>query len=452
VIELLGKLLRQRQFWHAIAAILACVATYFFLPVGVPEVGRRVAVVFLFAVLFWAFEIIPLYATSLAVVILLCFLMTGIGQAGYQQYLAPFSSPIIMLFLGGLVMAEAARRHQIDLFLMEKMLLKVGHRPTYLLLGVLCTAAFFSLWISNTAATAMMLMLVAPILSRIEQDDPLRKGLVIAVAFGANIGGIGTPIGTPPNAIAIGILRDYGIEVGFLDWMMIAIPLVIILLLATALVLRFLFPPKAQAIAFTLEEPAKLTPQGKSVIGLSILIIALWLTKPLHHIPEELVALLGVGLFAGLRLISVEEIRHVPWDVLILMWGGLALGEAVQSSGLVEQLGHVALFSQTGLTLVIIFSMLAVILTSVISNTAAANLLLPIAISLDPSVALILAVAVALSCSFAFVLPISTPPNALAYATGQFTVREMFKSGTILSIIAIVIMLFGVKAILALGF
>ncbi len=443
----LHKLGIMRNWLLAALAFACCLLLYFLLPNTIPEAGKRVTVIFLFAIFFWGLEIIPLYATSLVVVLLLTFALTApvdlIGK-GYRFFFIPFSSPVIILFLGGLTLAAAAKRHAVDFFLMEKMLDRLGHRPYPLLLGFLFTTAFFSMWLSNTAATAMMLLLIKPILEKIDTKDPLRKSLVLAVAFGANIGGIGTPIGTPPNAIAMGILRDYGIKLDFVDWMIIAVPLAIVLLLITAGIIMLLFPTKIKQVPYALGRHDKLTKQGKGVCVVALLMIVLWLTEPWLHLPEALVALLGVGLFATFRLITIEEIRSLPWDVLILMWGGLALGEGVQASGIVDTFIHAPLLSQSNLILLILFGLISVGLTSFISNTATANLLLPIAISISPTLALV----VAFSCSFAFALPISTPPNALAYSTGYISVKDIFKPGAIISILGLVLLLFSFNYII----
>jgi len=449
------------SFWkkHSLLAALAIICsflTYFLLPDTIPEAGKRVAAVFVFAVFFWAFEIIPLFATSLLVVISLSFLLTkpggvlGLGKTGFHLFLVPFSSPVIMLFLGGFILAAAVRKHHVDAFLMKKVLSKLGQRSFTIFLGFLFMSAFFSMWISNTAATAMMLVLIKPILVYIEEDDPLRKGLVLAVAFGANIGGIGTPIGTPPNAIALGILSEHGIEIDFLRWMTLAIPLAIIVLAVAAVILYLFFRPKAKTIPYRIPENVTLSREGVSVLIIALFVILLWLTKPLHQIPEALVALLGVGLFAAFQLISTEDFKRINWDILVLMWGGLALGEGIHVSGMIDEFLELPFFAQHGFGLIAAFCILAVVLSSFISNTATANLLLPIAVSIATVDKSYLTITVALSCSLALAFPISTPPNAMAYATGTFRTNEMFRAGSVISIIGLILILLGFEYIIPL--
>jgi solute carrier family 13 (sodium-dependent dicarboxylate transporter), member 2/3/5 len=419
--------------------------TYLFLGAILPEIGRRVASIFVFAVFFWALEIIPLYATSLSIVLLLSFALTApvdllaLGDATY--FFRPFASPVIILFLGGLTLAAAAQKHGVDRFLLEKMLVRLGTHPSRLIVGFLCSSAFFSMWISNTAAAALMLALTAPVIEGLASTDPMRKGLALSIAFGANIGGIGTPIGTPPNAIAIGLLRDQGVEVNFLSWMVMAVPLAIILLMVAALVLRLFFHSQVEEIPLKIERSGPLAGRGIGVLVVAAITILLWLTQPLHHLPESLISLLAVGLLAAFGLISRDDFRRLPWDVLVLMWGGLALGEAMLRSALLQPLLGFATLHP--FVLILLFCLAAILLTAFISNTATANLLLPILLALLSGTSSLLMVAVALCCSFSMAFPISSPPNAMAYGTGLFGLGDMFKSGAVIALAALIIVLLG---------
>lgn len=426
---------------------------YFLLPESISEGGRRVYAIVLFAIFFWGLEIIPLFATSLVIVALLTFLLLTPfpiiegGYYGFDLFLIPFSNPVVILFLGGLVLAATAAKHNVDQLLMQKMLGKIGTRPVPFLLGILGISAFFSLWISNTATAAMMVLLLKPILDQLDEKEPLRKALPLAAAFGASLGGISTPIGSPPNAVAVGILREHQISLSFLTWMKMTLPLVLILLSFTGLVLYLFFRPKVDKVPFPHEEVPKLTKEGKGVIAIALIMILLWLTKPLHKIPEEIVALLGVALFTSFRLLQVKEFRQIPWDILVLIWGGLALGEAFEKTGLIDETLQLLDFQKSNFFLIAFFSFLAVILTSFINNTATANLLLPIAMSIDPTAQNFLPIAVALACSFALALPVSTPPNAMLYSSGTIELRDMFKTGTIISIFALLVMLAGFQIV-----
>ena len=216
---------------------------YLALPETCLEPARRTAFIFVLAALFWAFEIIPLYATSLGVVLMLILGLARPGgvldmdQNGYKIFLLPFSSPVVMLFFGGFMLAAAMHKYGVD-HLLAKWLLKLfGNRPYFVMLGFMVTTACLSMWLSNTATAAMMIVMVGPLLSCLDSDDAFRKALALSIPFGANIGGIGTPVGTPPNAIAVGILSDHGIHLNFLSWMLMAVPLASVILILTSVIL-----------------------------------------------------------------------------------------------------------------------------------------------------------------------------------------------------------------------
>lgn len=423
--------------WRFYLFLLITVLAYFVVPNTVPPLGRGLIAIFVFGFLFWVFEVIPLYATSLWIVLLLTLVFSD-----YTLFFTGFANPLIFLFLGGLVLASAIRKHNIDEFLLMKMMKTVGTNPYAILGCALFMSAFFSMWVSNTAAAAMMLPLYQPLLQQLAKSDPLRKSLPLSIACGCNIGGIGTPIGTPPNAIVIGILRETGTSVNFLDWMLMAIPLVIVILICVFFVLTLFFPPKKKEVLLELQKNVSLTVKGKKTCGIAFLMIFLWLTNSWHQISEAWIALAGVGVFASLRLITVEDLKKIDWDVLILMWGGLALGMGIEKSQiLTPYLPYVGKFQD--FFIIAVFSLAALFLSTFISNTAAANLLLPFAVQIASVEMSLIAIPVALACSFAMALPISTPPNALAYSYGALRSKDLYKTGSIIGIISLILVLIG---------
>lgn len=427
----------------------AAFLVYFVLPESCPEPARRTAAVFILAAFFWALEIIPLFATSLLVILLLIFSLAkpggvlGMDSNGYQIFLLPLSNPVIMLFLGGFVLAKVMQKHQVDSATASHLLRFFGQKPYFILLGFILTTAFLSLWMSHTASTALMLTIIAPMLFHVEADDPFKKALVLSIPFAANIGGIGTPVGTPPNAIAIGILAEEGIKIHFLSWMMMAIPLALALLFIASFVLYILFPPKKKTLQIPIEFDGKISTRARGVIAISILTIGLWLSSGWHGIPESVISLLSVGLFAIFGFLKREDINSLHWDILVLMWGGLALGKAMEISGLGQWVVTLPLFSHEGFWLVAVFCISTVVVSIFVSNTATANLMVPLAMSLPGDNKLLLAVIVALSCSFDMLLPISTPSNALAFSTNAISVKDMMRSGVIIVVIAILLILLG---------
>ncbi len=440
---------KHRQVILFLIAIAAAFAAYLFLPAGCPEPARRASVIFIVAAFLWAFEIIPLHATAIVVVLASIFLLAWPGGVlemdnnGYQIFLAPFANPIIMLFFGGFVLAAALHKHHIDEWLVQKLIRIFGTKPFWLLLGFVMTTGFVSMWISNTATTAMMLTMITPILADERNSPKFKTALALAAAFAANVGGIATPVGTPPNAIALGILSDRSIHVSFLQWMMMAFPLAVFLLAATSVTLFWMFGRNQKNVFIPEIQGAEINLKSKSAAVIGLLTIILWLTSTWHHIPESVVALLAVGLLSSFQLIDHDDLKGIGWDILILMWGGLALGRAIEISGLGKWLVTMPVFSAEGHILIIAFSLLTVFLSIVMSNTATAGLVIPIAMSVGTADPVVLAVVIALSGSFDMILPVSTPPNAMIFSTKAVRSVDMLKAGAAVSVIALILLLAG---------
>ncbi len=442
------KSVYTRSLLGALVAGLA-LCTYLLLPETYPEAARRCAAIFVIAAGFWALEIFPVYVTSLIVVLLLCFTLGRPGgvlemdQSGYTVFLAPFASPILMLFFGGFILAAALRKNQADLFIASKILSSFTSNPIWYLFGVMVCTSILSMWISNTAATVIMLGTLRPTFENTQVNASFRKALILSVPFSANIGGIATPIGTPPNALAKGFLSDIGIFISFPEWMILCVPLVLLLLFVTLGVLSVIYlrgdnkDPTLTAIK------APLSKTGRQTLGVAACTIALWLTSPLHGIPEALTALLSAGTLSAMGLIDRNDIKNIDWDVLILMWGGLALGVGIEKT----KLGHLLVLhlfpGWEGAALALLFATLALLFSLFISNTASAALIMPIALESTTEHQLLFAVTIALMCSVAMIFPISTPPNALAYGTGLIDSKEMIKTGTIITVASYIIILLG---------
>ncbi len=412
------------------------VLIYFLLPAECPEPAKRAASVFILAAFFWGFEIIPLYATSILVVLLFSFLL---GPA--DRFFKPFSHPVIILFFGGFVLARAFHKYEVDRWIAARLVRAFGSGSFRILLGMMTTTALLSMWISNTATAAIMLTMARPLFLDLNKSDKFRKALVLAIAFAANIGGIATPVGTPPNAIALGILANRGIHIPFVGWMMVCLPLAVLLVGFTSVMIYKLFPPQIKTLRLQIES-GKLTKKAYAVAGIGLFTVLLWLTSAWHKTPESLVALLAAGLLACTGLFDREDVKQIEWDVLILMWGGLALGDGIEASGLAKWIVSLPLFAQQGFGLLLMLCLASVFLSTFMSNTAAVNLLAPIAAGLsgDPAVLVVL---VALSSSFDIALPISTPPMTMAYGTREITVGDMLKVGILFTLVSNVLILLG---------
>lgn len=440
-----------------LGALAGAVLVYLLLPQSVDELGRRAAAIFVAAAILWATEAIPLFATSLAVVVASILLLArqgglaGTGNISSGQFLSLFGSNIIMLFLGGLALSVSMARHGLDRAIATRVLRPFGRRPLLLLYAIMGITAFFSMWMSNTATAAMMLAIVRPLLRDAPRNDRFATGLMLGVAIAANIGGIGTPIGTPPNAIALAALRQAGYEVTFLRWMLMAVPLAVLLLAIGGLVIYGTYRPTGKGGFVATVEAHPLAAAGWATLAVLALAVGAWLTSGLHGVPDGVIALIAAAALAGLGLLGTQEVLQIDWPVLILMWGGLALGVAMQATGLVSHLDALPLrdlpvFLPAGLVVLV-----AIGVSQFISNTATAALLVPIVLALAAPEEGLLVVLTALACSFAMAMPVSTPPNALVFSTGRVHVRDLLRVGGLMGLAAIVVVMAGYRIMVPLA-
>jgi sodium-dependent dicarboxylate transporter 2/3/5 len=444
----------------------AAIATYYLLPQSLSEPARRTAAIFVVAALFWATEVLPLYATSLCVIAFeVLFLAHDGGLAGhlpsishwptgaggqpielpFALFFASFSSPIVILFMGGFLLSAAVKKHGVDRTIAARLLGPLSARPLRLLIAVMAISAFFSMWMSNTATTAMMLALIAPLIRDLPDDDRYVRALVLAVPFGANIGGVGTPIGTAPNAIAIAALHSQGVHITFVDWMLLGVPLAVILLAVAAAMLWLFYRPRQPVELGHLDGNQGLERPGKLTALILLAAMVLWLTGPWHGLHSAVVALLAAAALTAFRLLDRRDVDSIDWNILLLMWGGLSLGQAMESSGLVDAIVSLP-FAQLGPALLALVTVaVAATLSTFMSNTAAANLIIPMAMAVAPQLATELAILVAFACSMAMAMPVSTPPNAIAFATGRIPVRALLRAGGLITLIAMWALLAGYK-------
>ena len=443
--------------------VLALPAETFQMP-GLTVVEQRVIAIFLMAAACWVLEPIPIFATSVLAITLelllisnkgLVFFTSGGGEGfgtllSYSDIIATFASPIIMLFMGGFFLAMAATKYRLDINLARVILKPFGTGPKWILLGLMLITAVFSMFMSNTATTAMMLAVLAPVLASLPEGDKSRAGFALAIPIAANVGGIGTPIGTPPNAIAMQyITKLYPMSFG--EWMLFGVPYVVVLLLFSWFLLCRFFPSSRREVTLTIEGRFVKSPKAViAYVGFAVTVL-LWMLGGLHGMNSYVVAMIPVALFTVCGVITKEDLKTISWDVLWLLSGGIALGLALEKTGLAERMVHSIPFGGFApFTVLLAASGLCLLMANFMSHTATANLLLPIIAALatglsglEPfggSVGLLLAVTFAASLGMS--LPISTPPNALAMATGTVNTRDMAKTGVIIGIVGL-IMAFG---------
>ena len=410
--------------------------------------ARSALVILVGAALLWMTEAIPLFATSLLILFAgtVWFVPLSVGhgiELNESDIYGAYFNDLVLLFLGGFVLSAALGHYRIDEWLARKILSRTGGSPKSILLAVLCLSAFMSMWLYNTATAAMMLAMIMPVVRTLPAADPLRKQLVLAVSLACNVGGLGTPIATPPNAIALTYLSQLGLHVSFLQWMLLGLPGVAASITVVYFCLRLLFRTQIEHVELNFAGEA---PVFKGACYWTAVIasctVAAWITGGIHPLSSGTIGLLATIAFFSSKVLPISEIRRLPWDVLLLLGGGLALGTIVMKSGLAHWLiAQIPVSAMGTYGTVLVFGIAALVMSSLMSNTATANLLIPIAMTLPSDRGHITMIAVAMICSLAMVLPISTPPNALAFGTDEVKITAMARVGVVVSLLTTILAL-----------
>ncbi len=434
---------------------------------GVSPEAQRLAAVLALAVIFWMTEAIPMAATAL----LAPALCIPLGVAKDKEVLAPFASPSIFLFIGSFFLAAAMRKHGLDRRLALWLLTRPGvlRSPLSLYAALGGMTALLSMWMSNVATTAVMIPIALGVLSTTPQlatRPRAQTNIILLIAFSASVGGLGTPVGTPPNIIAIGFLRQLaGASVSFVDWMKLGVPLVVVLMGFLLWLLRprgIVFTDRSlmeQELRQRRAELGPLRPGERNIAILFTVAITLWMWPGLSeilnggptasslwlakHLPEETVGLL-CGLMVFLMPVNLREWRfsltwkeaeRIDWGTIMLFAGGLSLGTLIFNTGLAKAMGQgmSAWMGDPGMwALIAAGILLSLALSEATSNTASANVMVPLMIAIAQAgdlPVIPVAMAVSLACSFGFMLPVSTAPNALAYGTGLVPLQRMMRAG-----------------------
>jgi len=439
--------------------------------------GWRTAAIAVLMAVFWASEAMPVPATAL--VPLVAFPLLGVS--GIKATAAPYGHPLIFLFLGGFLLALGMQRWNLHRRIALHIVSLAGGRPHALVMAFMVATAFLSMWVSNTATTMMMLPVAVSVIAVLADSDdvasaPVRHNfslsLMLGIAYAASIGGLGTLVGTPPNALLAAFFSDtYGIEIGFAEWMMIGVPVVLIMLPLTWLLLtRLIYPFELKslgedesAVTATLRYMGDITVPEKRV-GMVFLFVALfWICRPLLNDFALFKGLTDTGIAIGgalllfllpsgertesgaqAPLLGWEGAKELPWGVLVLFGGGLSLAGAFSRTGLAEWIGsgiEAAGVSQTWAVILIVVA-LVIFLTELTSNTATTATLLPVLGSVAAGMGIApleLAVPAALAASCAFMLPVATPPNAIVFGSGHVTIPEMVRAGLLLNLLGIMV-------------
>ncbi len=430
---------------------------------GLTIVQQRVIAIFVFATFMWLTEAVPAWATSLSIITLLLLTASNHSFAFFRDdasgnlgtllkskdIMATFADPIIILFLGGFILAIAASKSGLDLYLAKSLLHPFGHKSDRVLLGFILITGIFSMFVSNTATAAMMLTFLAPVFKALPANGKGRVALTLSIPVAANLGGMATPIGTPPNAIALKYLNapdGLNLGIGFGQWMMVMLPYVLILLIISWLLLKKFFPFTQKTI--DLEINGEVTHNWRTVVvALTFIVtILLWMLDKVTGIDANTVAMIPMGVFAITGVITASDLQKINWSVIWMVAGGFALGLGLKESGLADVAIESIPFGQwSPLVIILISSLICYLLSNFISNTATAALLVPILATvcsgmgdaLKAGGSAIVLIGVAIAASSAMCLPISTPPNAIAHSTGLVKQREMLKIGIIVGVVSL---------------
>jgi solute carrier family 13 (sodium-dependent dicarboxylate transporter), member 2/3/5 len=479
---------------RTVGLILAPIVFLFvlWLPLGLAAPAQRTGAILALVVVLWVTEALPLAATALLGPVLAVIMQV----APARQALAPFADPIVFLFIGGFILAQAMFVHGVDRRIAYSALSLriVGTSAGRMLLayGGVCTA--LSMWISNTACTAMMFPIGLSIVAHLARSGAAHPAqvrqfalaMMLMTAFGASIGGIGTPVGTPPNLIGVGMLdKLVGVDVSFFQWMALGVPVVTILF--ACLMVQFYVSSvrglrvgegSTEVVRQELQRLGRLSRGERNVLLAFGITVALWVAPGVLAIaglersslaaayaaamPESIAALVGALLLFVLPVdwrarrftITWQEAAKIDWAVVLLYGGGLAMGELAFQTGLAEAMGEAAtswLPTQSSLALTIMFTAAAIVLSETASNTASANMVIPISIAVAQAAGvrpIEPVLGATLGASMGFMMPISTPPNAIVYSSGYVPIGQMMRHGLILDVVGFVVI---VAVVLTLG-
>ncbi len=447
-----------------IALAIAMLPTDWFGIAGLTPIQQRVIAIFVWAALMWIIEAVPAWTTSLLIIVIMLLTISDSGISllvsgydakelmSYKSIMYTFANPTVMLFMGGFILALVASKSGVDVSMARAMLKPFGSKPKVVLLGFILVTAIFSMFVSNTATAAMMLTFMAPIIRQLPATERGTTALALAIPIGANIGGLATPIGTPPNGIALQYINDVdGLNLGvdFGEWTMIMTPLMLVVILFSWVLLSTMFPFTAKKVNLHIIGGAKKGWRTYVIYATLAVTILLWMFEKVTGINSYVVALIPIGVFSITRIIKSSDLKDIDWACLWMVAGGFALGEGMSKTGLAKTLVAAIPFdSWPALTVLLGGGLICWLLSQFISNSAATALMVPIMVAVGKGMESSLGsfggvgtllVGVAMAASFAMSLPISTPPNAIAYSTGLIKTKQMFIVGIIIGVISLII-------------
>lgn len=426
-----------------------------------------------YGLIMWITEAVPLWTTSVSVIMLMLLLVSDSGfiflndnidgyllgdPVSYKSIMGAFADPVLMLFLGGFSLAAAASSVGLDVKFAKALLKVLGDRSDGVLLGFMIVTSTLSMFMNNTATTALMLSVMLPVLRSLPHGSPDRLPLILSIPISANLGGMATPMGSPPNMLAFMRLNDpngLNVEFTYGEWMFCMLPLSVFLVFISWLMLSWMFPfhHKNLSLDIHLVEGNKTT---QRIVSTTFFVtVALWLFQPFIGLNTYIVGVLPMSVFLMAGIIGRAEIRHMEWEIIWLVAGGLAMSIGMEETHLAHRIIRLIPFadmSPWGLALAT--GIFCFLLSTVISNTVSTKLMLAIlpgalaanpAVGGDKGIMTMIVVGVAASASLAMWLPISTPPNALIYSMEGVTQKQIIKIGLLVGLVGIVVtsLLFG---------
>jgi sodium-dependent dicarboxylate transporter 2/3/5 len=395
-----------------------------------------------FAVGLWFTEAVPAFAVSIFIIAYLVFMLGNknfnSNPENIEKYVTTFSSSVTWLLLGGFFISTAMTKTKLDEALFWLTLKISGSNPRNLLIGLMATTMVASMFISNAAATAMMIGSVMPLLKSLGQQSGLAKALLLGVSIASVNGGMITLIGSPPNLIAVGILENKGINVSFLDWVVYGLPVALVLTAANCFVLIRIFikdnSPISLAFLQSSEQTISKEDKMQRMIVLVVLTVTilLWLTPSVHGLKAGAVSAVPMVFFTLTGIIKSKDVRTLPWDTLLLVAGALSLGKALYNSGLLEHYAtQLRQLPVSPVILIFILAFFTTALTNVVSPTATSSILIPLGIAILPGFEKQTPIIIALAASTALFLPVSSPSNAVAYSTGFLKTADFSRGGLV---------------------
>ncbi len=440
----------QRRMKSILLFILALTAavglTYLIREPSYTESQTYVLFLLFFSIGLWLTEAVPPFSVGLLII---AFLALALGYEKFTStpvdvsiYVQTLSSSVIWLMLGGFFLASAMTKTKLDADLIKVTMKVCGTNPKWILFGMMVVTMFASMLISNTATTSMVVAALMPLLVKLGKKSSVSKALILGIPIAATTGGMGTMIGSPPNAIAAGALTNAGNPIDFIVWIYYGLPITLLLTFISwrLLVRKFIkgtvtleeFEPVNKSEVITGESRL----QRWVVIIVLVITVLLWLTSPFHHLSAAGVSAVPLVILPLTRIITGEDIRSMGWDTLLLVAGGLSLGTGLQHTGLLDlYAGRIASLDVPELLFFFLLAYATMLFSNIMSNTATSTVLIPLGMAIFPESQIEVAMIIGLSASTALFLPVSTPPNAIAFSTGLIEQKDFRIGGLLIGLL-----------------